>query len=111
MKCFNFEKPLLTLKLLEKHSKVHEFWSNFNKKTNIHSDLIEFLLYTVTCIENCIFLLYKLCLLMIFLSVLKKRMQNNAFKTFNLVKKIGSSYFCTRSKVFKLIEWVLMANF
>ncbi len=38
-------------------------------------------------------------------------MQNNAFKTFDLVPKIGSYYFGTRSKVFKLIELVFLANF
>ena len=37
-------------------------------------------------------------------------MQNNAFKTFNLVIKAASSYFDTISKVFKLIELVPVAN-
>ena len=40
-------------------------------------------------------------------------MQNNAFKTFDLVAsaQIGSSYFGTRSKVFNLIELVPVDNF
>jgi hypothetical protein len=38
-------------------------------------------------------------------------MENNAFKTFDLVKKVESSYFGTRLKVLKLIELVPVANF
>jgi hypothetical protein len=38
-------------------------------------------------------------------------MQNNAFKTFDLVPKFEVLILGTRSKVFKLIELGLMANF
>ncbi len=38
-------------------------------------------------------------------------MEINAFKTFYLVIKVGSSYFGTKSKVFKTIELVPVANF
>jgi hypothetical protein len=38
-------------------------------------------------------------------------MENNAFKTFDPVTKVVSSYFGTRLKVFKLIELVPVANY